>query len=112
VGDALDFWRVLGVEPPHRLQLLAEMKLPGEAVLEFRLHPLSSGRTEFQQLSRFLPKGLYGILYWYSTYPLHRWIFKGMLQGIARAVGKRILEGPDRFAPRLEHVCYFNPKAR
>jgi len=112
VGDALDFWRVLEVEAPQRLQLLAEMKLPGEAVLEFRLHPLSSGRTELQQLSRFLPKGLYGILYWYSTYPLHQWIFKGMLQGIARAVGKPILEGPDRFAPRLEHVCYFNPKAR
>ena len=109
-GDALDFWRVLEVEEPHRLQLLAEMKTPGEAVLEFRLHPLGEGRTEVQQLSRFLPKGLLGIIYWYTLYPFHKWVFKGMLRGIEERVGKPILIGPDRFAPRLEHVCTVDPK--
>jgi hypothetical protein len=112
VGDALDFWRVLEVERPHRLQLLAEMKLPGEAILEFRLHSMGDGRTELQQLSRFLPKGLSGMVYWYTMYPFHQWIFKGMIQGIARSVGRPVVEGPDRFAPRLEHVCFFNPKAQ
>jgi uncharacterized protein YndB with AHSA1/START domain len=112
VGDALDFWRVLEVEESHRLQLLAEMKLPGEAILEFRLYPMGEGRTELQQLSRFLPKGLFGMLYWYSMYPFHQWIFRGMIRGIARSVGKTVVEGPDRFAPRLEHVCFFNPKAK
>jgi uncharacterized protein YbjT (DUF2867 family)/uncharacterized protein YndB with AHSA1/START domain len=111
VGDSLDFWRVLEVEPPRRLQLLAEMRVPGEALLEFRLHPLGDSRTELQQLSRFLPKGLLGMLYWYTMYPAHQWVFKGMLNGIAEAVGKPVIQGPERFAPRLEHVCHFNPKA-
>lgn len=110
VGDALDFWRVLEVEPPGRLVLLAEMKLPGEATLEFRVNALDDGVSEVQQLSRFLPKGLLGILYWYTLYPLHQWVFGGMLKGIARSLGRPLLEGPQRFAPRMEHVCYFNPR--
>ena len=109
-GDALDFWRVLEIEEPRHLQLLAEMKLPGEAILEFKLHPLGRGRSELQQLSRFLPKGLFGILYWYTLYPVHQWVFRGMLRGIARAVGKPLAEGPDRFAPRLHHICRIDPR--
>jgi uncharacterized protein YbjT (DUF2867 family) len=109
-GDALDFWRVLEIEEPYRLNLLAEMKTPGEAILEFRIHPLGGGRTELQQLSRFLPKGLLGIIYWYLLYPFHKWVFKGMLRGIEETVGKPILTGPDRFAPRLEHVCTVDPR--
>jgi hypothetical protein len=66
VGDTLDFWRVLEVEEPLRLVLVAEMKLPGQATLEFRIDALWDGKTELQQLSRFLPKYLLGILYWYS----------------------------------------------
>jgi uncharacterized protein YbjT (DUF2867 family) len=108
-GDALDFWRVLEVEKPCRLQLLAEMKMPGEAILEFRLYPLGENGTELQQLSRFLPRGLFGILYWYALYPVHQWVFKGMLKRIAEAVGEPIVQGPDRFAPRLAHVCSVNP---
>jgi uncharacterized protein YbjT (DUF2867 family) len=109
-GDALDFWRVLEVDAPRRLHLMAEMKTPGEAILDFRIHDLGNGRTELQQLSRFLPRGLFGILYWYALYPFHQWVFGGMLRGIARIIKKPIIEGPNRFAPRLEHVCYFNPK--
>ena len=95
VGDALDFWRVLEVDPPHRLLLLAEMKLPGEAVLEFHLTPLAGGKVELSQNSRFLPRGLGGLAYWYILVPFHRWIFRGMLKAIAAAVGKPTLKGPD-----------------
>lgn len=109
-GDALDFWRVLDVEEQRRLLLLAEMKLPGEAILEFRIHSAGDEGTEIQQMSRFLPRGLAGILYWYALYPLHRWIFKGMLKKIALAAGRPILEGPERFAPGRRHVCAFDPQ--
>ncbi|NJB68032.1 uncharacterized protein YbjT (DUF2867 family) [Desulfobaculum xiamenense] len=84
-GDALDFWRVLVVEPERRLQLLAEMKLPGEAILQFSLTPLPDGGTELSQIARFLPRGLWGMAYWYALAPVHGWLFKGMLRGMARA---------------------------
>jgi uncharacterized protein YbjT (DUF2867 family) len=109
-GDIVDFFRVLEVEEPHRLYLLAEMKFPGEATLEFRLHPMANGRTELQQISRYLPRGISGLLYWYIFYPFHQWVFHGMLKGIARAVGKPIVSGPDRFAPRHHDVCRYDPR--
>ena len=109
VGDALDFWRVLEVDAPSRLVLLAEMKMPGEATLAFHIHPVGEGTVEVQQLSRFLPRGLMGILYWYALYPAHQWVFGGMLRALARSLGQPLLEGPDRFAPRLGHMCAYNP---
>ena len=109
-GDAIDFFRVLKAESPKYLQLLAEMKFPGEATLEFRIHPIKDGRTELLLYSRYLPKGLSGFVYWYVMYPFHQWVFKRMLEGIAKAMGKPIVQGPDRFAPRLNHVCDFDPR--
>jgi uncharacterized protein YbjT (DUF2867 family) len=109
-GDALDFWRVLEVEAPMRLLLLAEMKLPGEALLEFRIHPVGENRTEILQLSRFLPRGLFGLLYWYGLYPFHQWVFKGMAKNMVRASGKPILEEPEKFAPGRHHVCTSDPR--
>lgn len=97
VGDALDFWRVLEVDAPKRLLLVAEMKLPGEAVLEFRLRPLGSDHTEILQLSRFLPRGLFGLIYWYSLYPIHQYVFKGMLSAIAKMTSAEITRGPERY---------------
>lgn len=99
-GDALDFWRVIDVSPEKRLRLLAEMKLPGEALLEFRLEALGEDRTVLEQFSRFRPKGLAGIAYWYALYPFHRLIFSGMLRGIAGAVGRPVVHGPERFTSR------------
>jgi uncharacterized protein YbjT (DUF2867 family) len=104
-GDALDFWRVLAVEAPHRLLLLAEMKVPGEALLEFRITPLGDNQSELQQLSRFLPKGLWGIVYWYSLYPLHQLVFGGMLSSIARTLGRPVVGRAQRFTPKLQHFC-------
>jgi uncharacterized protein YbjT (DUF2867 family) len=110
VGDAVDFFRVLDVEERCRLQLLAEMRFPGEATLEFRIYPMENGQTELQQLSRYLPRGVAGLLYWYSLYPFHQWVFSGMLKGIAKAVGKPLIQGPDRFAPGRPQVCHFDPR--
>jgi uncharacterized protein YndB with AHSA1/START domain len=96
LGDALDFFRVLEIEPPHRLLLVAEMKMPGEATLEFRLSPRPDGVTELTQVARFLPRGLLGIAYWYLLDPFHKKIYPGMLRGLAAATGKPIIAGPER----------------
>lgn len=98
-GDALDFWRVLEIEPPFRLLLVAEMKLPGEAILEFKIKALPQGITELQELVRFLPSGLGGLLYWYGLGPFHRFLYSNTLRGIGKAVGKHIHHGPERIKP-------------
>jgi uncharacterized protein YbjT (DUF2867 family) len=84
VGDALDFWRVELYEPPQRLRLQAEMKLPGRAWLEFEVTSSTGGST-IRQTAIFDPVGLLGILYWYGIYPLHQQVFAGMLRNIAKA---------------------------
>lgn len=79
-GDALDFWRVLLADKKKkRLLLFAEMKLPGEAWLEFKI----VGNTLFQTAT-FRPRGLWGRLYWYSLVPFHFFIFKGMIRRLAK----------------------------
>lgn len=95
-GDVLDFWRVVTVEPPNRLLLSAEMKVPGLAVLEFSLQPTSTGGTQLRQVARFLPRGLLGILYWWGVTPLHGLVFSGMLRGLARSMGTKVLQGPSK----------------
>jgi uncharacterized protein YbjT (DUF2867 family) len=109
VGDALDFWRVLNIEAPYRLLLVAEMKMPGEALLEFQITTVDAEQVELQMLSRFLPRGLGGILYWYGLYPFHQWIFFGMLKSIAKLIGKPIMSGPERFTPKLHTSCALPP---
>jgi hypothetical protein len=105
VGDALDFWRVLEVNAPQRLLLVAEMKTPGEALLEFQIATNAPGQVELQMLSRFRPKGLFGILYWYALYPFHQWIFYGMLKAIAKSIHKPLASAPERFTPKFHTSC-------
>lgn len=95
-GDALDFWRVAEIDKPRRLLLVAEMKLPGAALLEFRLSQEASGETTIIQTLRFLPRGLTGILYWRAVAPFHNYVFNGLLRGIAARIGQPILQGPER----------------
>jgi uncharacterized protein YbjT (DUF2867 family) len=87
VGDALDFWRVEGFEPDRRLSLVAEMKVPGRAWLQFEVEPIgaqsASQGSNIRQTAIFDPAGLGGLVYWYALYPVHRWIFAGMLRAIA-----------------------------
>ncbi len=94
-GDAVDFWRVVDLQEEKRLLLAAEMKLPGEAVLDFRIKAIDENKVELRQIARFRPKGLLGLLYWWLVTPLHHFVFNGMLKGIAKASGKRILFGPN-----------------
>lgn len=104
VGDGLDFWRAIAVEPPHRLLLLAEMKTPGDALLEFAITPEGQDKVELKMIARFLPRGLAGILYWYALLPTHRWLFEGMLRAVAGKTGLPVINGPEKapFTPPLE----------
>jgi uncharacterized protein YbjT (DUF2867 family) len=84
-GDTVDCWRTEAVEPGRLLRLVAEMKLPGRAWLQFELEPDETG-TNVRQTAVFDPVGLGGLAYWYALYPLHQVIFAGMLRGLARAM--------------------------
>ncbi|MBD13901.1 MAG: NAD(P)-dependent oxidoreductase [Planctomycetaceae bacterium] len=81
VGDVLDWWRVEEYVPDRKLRLLAEMKVPGRAWLEFEVEPEAEGAS-VRQTAIFDPVGLWGIIYWYTLYPLHVIIFHGMLSRI------------------------------
>ncbi len=83
-GEALDFWRVVGIERDRALALRAEMKLPGEAKLNFDIGPGEGGRTHLTMTALFRPRGLLGILYWHAVCPLHGIVFGGMLRGIRK----------------------------
>lgn len=85
VGETLDFWRVEAYEPQARLLLAAEMKVPGRAWLEFQVDPLDSG-SRIQQTAIFEPLGLSGLAYWYALFPVHAFVFRGMIKGIAEAI--------------------------
>lgn len=88
VGDALDFWRVQEIVPDRKLLLRAEMKVWGQAWLEFTVQAKGSGGTELIQSARYYPRGLFGLIYWYLTYPLHVWVFQGLLNQISRRAGE------------------------
>jgi hypothetical protein len=83
-GDALDFWRVLVADKKNgRLLLFAEMKVPGEAWLEFKIMK-KDHKPHVRQIATFRPKGLLGRLYWYAVLPFHFFIFGGMIKNIAK----------------------------
>jgi hypothetical protein len=83
VGDAIDFWRVVALDPGRRLTLLAEMRLPGAAALEFAVEPRQDGRTNIRVTAYFHPAGAPGLLYWHALTPAHLVIFRGLVQAIA-----------------------------
>jgi len=79
-GDAVDFWRVLYANKKEgRLLLFAEMKLPGEAWLEFKVN-----KNKLIQTATFRPIGLLGRLYWFCVLPFHSYIFNGMLLNLTK----------------------------
>ena len=83
-GDALDFWRVLVAdEDEKRLLLYAEMKLPGDAWLEFQIIR-KNGKNILKQTATFRPDGVWGRLYWYAVAPLHFFVFNGMIDNIIK----------------------------
>lgn len=88
VGDVVDFWRVEAVQPDRLMRLRAEMKVPGRAWLQFEAVPAEGG-CELRQTAFFAPRGLFGLLYWYLLYPVHAFIFGGLVDGVARLAQRK-----------------------
>ncbi len=84
VGDALDFWKVVDLKPGKRLLLYAQMKLPGQAWLEFDIQP-----DQLVQTAHFIPHGILGRLYWYSVLPLHNLVFADLSRTVVREALER-----------------------
>jgi uncharacterized protein YbjT (DUF2867 family) len=100
-GDALDFWRVTGIEEGKRLELRAEMRLPGEALLEFEISD-NERKSVLTQTARFKPRGLAGLLYWAAVLPFHGFVFRGMIRGIRRVAETlpQAVAAQDKSVPR------------
>jgi len=86
IGDVVDCWRVEAIEPDHLLRLVAKMKLPGRARLEFEVTGDSTGSV-IRQAASFDPLGVLGRAYGYSVLPFHHFVFRGMPKGIAASLG-------------------------
>lgn len=99
VGDAIDFWRVVALEPGRRLTLVAEMRLPGSAVLEFEVEPIEARRSRLVMNARFHPAGLPGLLYWYAMAPAHGRIFQRMPRSFVEAAERSAGQRPLRDLP-------------
>ncbi|MDE2966933.1 MAG: DUF2867 domain-containing protein [Chloroflexota bacterium] len=93
VDDPLDFWRVAAVEPGRSLTLVAEMKLPGSAVLELSVQADGTGSVTTLQ-AHFHPAGVWGLLYWYGLWPIHMVMFRRLAEILA--AGPRRRAGADR----------------
>jgi len=93
LGDVIDYWTVLGMEPERHLTLHFGMKAPGSGILEFDLKPLEDGGTDITITAYWHPRGVWGLLYWYTLVPAHLFLFRGWTRAIARraeaAAGQR-----------------------
>jgi uncharacterized protein YbjT (DUF2867 family) len=94
-GDPLDFWRVEEIEKNKLLRLRAEMKLPGKAWLQFQVEENPNNHSTLTQTAFYEPKGLWGLLYWYSVYPMHGIIFGGMIKSIKKSAEKKSKQIPN-----------------
>lgn len=105
-GDPLDCWRVLTADAPRRLCLLARMKTPGEAALDFELAPTGQGGTELRLTAWFKPRGLWGLVYWRALSPVHAPLFRGLIKRLVQKAGGRLVEGPLRVrTPKRPDPC-------
>ncbi|HSG25720.1 MAG TPA: SDR family oxidoreductase [Anaerolineales bacterium] len=84
VGESLDFWRVESITPNRCMLLRAEMKTPGRAWLEFQAVPQPEGKTLLKLGAYFAARGLLGLIYWYSLFPIHKFIFDGMIRNLTK----------------------------
>lgn len=95
IDDPLDFWRVAAVEPGRSLTLVAEMKLPGSAVLELSVQATEPGSMVRLQ-AHFHPAGVWGLVYWYALWPVHMLIFRRLAEALANGVKRRAGVDPER----------------
>jgi uncharacterized protein YbjT (DUF2867 family) len=84
VGDTIDYWTVMALQPERRLTLDFGMRAPGAGVVEFDIEPVDAGHTRVTVTAYWHPQGVWGLLYWYLLVPAHVFIFKGMTRAIAR----------------------------
>ena len=119
-GEALDFWRVTGILAPKHLALRAEMRLPGDALLEFHIEEVEPepgekappGLVRVVQTASFIPRGLLGLAYWYSVIPLHGFVFRGMLRGIRKTAEREAHPGDRPAVWRDPKVRAIEPERR
>jgi hypothetical protein len=90
VGDAIDYWTVLALEPERRLTLHFGMKAPGSGILEFELEPLPNGGTRLTETAYWHPRGVWGLLYWYAMIPAHLFLFRKMTQAMVDRAKQRM----------------------
>jgi uncharacterized protein YbjT (DUF2867 family) len=105
VGDALDFWRVAQVSAPSAgsdgiLRLVAEMRLPGRAWLEFSVRSRGAGGSVLRQRASYAPRGLVGRLYWWVLAPMHQMIFPAMAATLARTAERAATSSGAPTTPR------------
>lgn len=105
-GDALDFFRVMDVKAPELLRLVVEMRIPGEALLEFHVREPGKGLLELIMIAKYNPRGLLGLIYWYLVYPFHLFVFKGMLKKIAMSAGEKHHQKDFNIYPVQSNVCH------
>ncbi|HET9023855.1 MAG TPA: SDR family oxidoreductase [Burkholderiaceae bacterium] len=84
IGDAIDYWTVIGIERERRLTLSFGMRAPGAGILEFEIEPQADGRSRLTVTAYWHPLGVWGLLYWYALVPAHLFIFDRMTHAIAR----------------------------
>jgi hypothetical protein len=83
-GDSLDYYRVEALEPGRLMRLRSELRAPGKAWMEWRVEADSAAGSTLTQTAFFAPRGLPGFLYWYLLGPLHRLVFRGLLEALVR----------------------------
>lgn len=98
VGDALDYWRVEAITDGSLLRLRSEMRLPGRAWLQFKVETAGESGTLITQTAFYEPRGLFGQLYWWVLYPVHRVLFRGVIRSIARKAEQIDAARPERSA--------------
>ena len=100
IGDALDFCRVEDLVPDRLLRLRSEIKLPGRAWLQYEVLDNHDGASQLEQTAAFIPKGLFGLAYWYALYPFHSWIFSGLIRAIAHRAERLTASLDAEHSPR------------
>lgn len=88
VGDAVDAWRVIAMQPGKQLTMLLEMRAPGAGVLQFNIEDTGNDQRTISVTAYFHPAGVWGILYWFALLPFHAFIFRGMTRAIVRRAEK------------------------
>jgi len=88
-GDRIDFWRVEECKPNEKIRLRAEMKLWGYGWLEFETVDLDHSTSRLSIRAHYYPRGLFGYIYWFLTFPIHKIVFNGMVKNIAREAEKK-----------------------